>query len=116
MLWAKEIKRRDGYKCVIYGNSENVVAHRIITQRNARKVVGFSETLSNGITLCRTCHRASYGGSFNPKGSILQPLQTQGKKNTLQAHAADRGESLNGFVNRAIDEAVTRDKGGDVNA
>ena len=34
----------------------------------------------------------------------------KGKKNTLQAHAANRGESLNGFVNRAIDETVERDK------
>jgi len=34
---------------------------------------------------------------------------TKGKKATLQVHALDRGESLNGFVNRAIDEAVERD-------
>ena len=40
----------------------------------------------------------------------------KGKKADLQTHAQERGESLNGFVNRAIDEAVQRDKGGDVNA
>jgi len=42
----------------------------------------------------------------------------KGKKATLQAHAAERNESLNGFVNRAIDEAVERDntKGGKINA
>jgi predicted HicB family RNase H-like nuclease len=34
----------------------------------------------------------------------------KGKKESLQAHAAERGESLNGFVNRAIDETVIRDK------
>ncbi|MCL2852323.1 MAG: hypothetical protein FWE20_04705 [Defluviitaleaceae bacterium] len=34
----------------------------------------------------------------------------KGKKELLQAHAAEMGESLNGFVNRAIDEAVNRDK------
>jgi predicted HicB family RNase H-like nuclease len=33
----------------------------------------------------------------------------KGKKATLQAHAENKGESLNGFVNRAIDEAVERD-------
>lgn len=33
----------------------------------------------------------------------------KGKKADLQAHAAAKGESLNGFVNRAIDEAVARD-------
>jgi len=31
------------------------------------------------------------------------------KKSTLQTHAAAYGESLNGFVNRAIDETVERD-------
>lgn len=33
----------------------------------------------------------------------------KGKKESLQAHAATNGESLNGFVNRAIDETVERD-------
>ena len=35
---------------------------------------------------------------------------TRGVKANLQSHAAERGESLNGFVNRAIDETVKRDK------
>jgi predicted HicB family RNase H-like nuclease len=35
----------------------------------------------------------------------------KGRKTNLQSHAAARGESLNGFVNRAIDEAVERDNG-----
>ena len=35
----------------------------------------------------------------------------KGKKAELQAHAAQRGESLNGFIGRAIDEQVRRDKG-----
>ena len=33
----------------------------------------------------------------------------KGRKADLQAHAATRDESLNGFVNRAIDETVERD-------
>lgn len=33
----------------------------------------------------------------------------KGKKAELQAHAAKRGESLNGFVNRAIDNQVKND-------
>lgn len=35
---------------------------------------------------------------------------TKGKKTELQAHATTRGESLNGFVNRAIAETLERDK------
>ena len=34
----------------------------------------------------------------------------KGRKEELKAHAAERGESLNGFVNRAINEAEERDK------
>jgi predicted HicB family RNase H-like nuclease len=40
----------------------------------------------------------------------------KGKKADLQAHAQERGESLNGFVNRAIDETVERERGDEANA
>lgn len=33
----------------------------------------------------------------------------KGKKDTIQAHAAARGESVNGFINRAIDSQMERD-------
>ena len=35
----------------------------------------------------------------------------KGRKAEIQAHAEQRGESVNGFLNRAIDEAMERDKG-----
>jgi len=34
----------------------------------------------------------------------------KGKKGIIQSHAANRGESLNGFVNRAIDNQIEQDK------
>lgn len=34
----------------------------------------------------------------------------KGKKNAVQAHAAARGESVNGFINRAISETMERDE------
>jgi len=40
----------------------------------------------------------------------FQVTVDKGCKNELKAHAAERGESLNGFVNRAIKEAMERDK------
>ena len=33
----------------------------------------------------------------------------KGRKAKLQAHAAGRGESLNGFIKRATDEAIERE-------
>lgn len=33
----------------------------------------------------------------------------KGKRDTLKSHAEAQGESLNGFINRAIDETIERD-------
>lgn len=33
----------------------------------------------------------------------------KGKKETIKTHAKSKGESLNGFINRAIDETMARD-------
>ena len=33
----------------------------------------------------------------------------KGKKATIQAHAEQQGESLNAFINRAIDETMEKD-------
>ena len=37
---------------------------------------------------------------------------TKGKKPELKAHAESKGESLNSFINRAIDETIERDMSG----
>ena len=34
----------------------------------------------------------------------------KGQKDTIQAHAAARGESVNGFINRVISEAIEREQ------
>ena len=36
----------------------------------------------------------------------------KGQKETIQAHAAAQGESVNGFINRAIMNQMERDRGG----
>lgn len=43
---------------------------------------------------------------------VFQVRMPKGKKEVIQAHAQSQGESVNGFVNRAIDETMERDKGG----
>lgn len=37
----------------------------------------------------------------------------KGKKEKVQAHAEAQGESVNGFINRAIDQTMERDTEGD---
>ncbi|MBO7251358.1 MAG: hypothetical protein J6V25_01905 [Oscillospiraceae bacterium] len=36
----------------------------------------------------------------------------KGQKDVIKAHAEERGESVNGFINRAIEETMERDKEG----
>ena len=35
----------------------------------------------------------------------------KGRKDIIKAHAENRGESVNGFINRAITETMERDNG-----
>ena len=42
---------------------------------------------------------------------VYQIRMPKGKKNAIKAHADGRGESVNGFINRAIDETIASDKG-----
>lgn len=35
----------------------------------------------------------------------------KGRKDEIKAHAESKGESLNGFINRAIDETIEKDNG-----
>lgn len=47
---------------------------------------------------------------YNAKAyDSLRIVVKKGRKDIIKAHAEQRGESLNGFVNRAIDEALERD-------
>ena len=40
---------------------------------------------------------------------VYQIRMPKGKKDTIKAHAEARGESVNAFINRAIDEAMERE-------
>lgn len=39
----------------------------------------------------------------------IQVVVPKGKKEIIQDHAAAQGESVNGFINKAIDEKLERD-------
>ena len=49
---------------------------------------------------------------YNAKAYDRVALQVKkGRKDIIKHHAEQHGESLNGFINRAIDETMERDKG-----
>lgn len=41
---------------------------------------------------------------------VVLTIKPKGKKEDIQKHAKTMGESVNAFINRAIDEAMQRDK------
>ena len=48
---------------------------------------------------------------YNAKAYDRIALQVKkGRRDILKARAESQGESLNGFINRAIDETIERDK------
>ena len=50
---------------------------------------------------------------YNAKAYDRIALQVKkGRKDVIKAHAESKGESINGFVNRAIDETMKRDTEG----
>lgn len=51
--WAREIKKRDKYKCRKCGSCDNINAHHI---REWSKCVEKRYEIENGITLCEDCH------------------------------------------------------------
>lgn len=48
--------------------------------------------------------------NMNVKYDHIHLVIPKGKKAELQEHAANQGESLNAFVNRAIDNQIKNDK------
>ena len=46
---------------------------------------------------------------YHEKFELIQFRVPKGKKQVLQERAAERGESLNGFLNRAVDQTLSSD-------
>lgn len=56
--WAKSVKDRDNYECVICKSKEHLNSHHLIPKEMKDKTYKFD--VNNGITLCCLCHKYSY--------------------------------------------------------
>lgn len=54
--------------------------------------------------------QASVNKYVKSKYDRINVTMPKGKREQLKAHAEARGESVNSFINRAIDEAMERDQ------
>ena len=67
--------------------------------------------LRGGVIVAKTKTSTAVKNRYNAKAYDQLPVRIhKGRKEVIQAHAESRGESLNGFVVRAIDETMQRDK------
>ena len=51
-LWAKQVKERDGFMCIICGTMDRLSSHHIIPRENHET----KYEINNGLTLCCTHH------------------------------------------------------------
>lgn len=58
----------------------------------------------------KTESQKEYQRLYMSKQDLFQIRMEKGKKEIIDAHAKRRGESINAFINRAIDEAMERDR------
>lgn len=66
------------------------------------------ETVAQKYTEARKEGNRRWDAANLDRLSIALP---KGEKDVVKAHAESRGESVNGFIKRAIDETMSRDKG-----
>lgn len=56
--------------------------------------------------------QTQWSNEYNAKAYDRLAVQVKkGRREEIRSHAQARGESLNGFINRAIDETMKRDTG-----
>jgi 5-methylcytosine-specific restriction endonuclease McrA len=52
-IWSRDVKTRDGYKCLECGSEKNIQAHHIIPWKECEEK---RFDMTNGKTLCSKCH------------------------------------------------------------
>ena len=133
--WAKTVKKLDNWTCAFCGSTQYLEAHHIQPRTTNPEL---QTDLENGITLCHECHYAAHGGGYMTtkhvyaiKKFAVDPALVQNfiqdyvdtriilaiphnMVNTIKTHAEQRGESLNGFINRAIENQIEQDRKGGV--
>jgi hypothetical protein len=69
--WRKSVYRRDGFKCVICGESHTLEAHHILPKRTNPELVF---NVDNGITLCKKHHEYTFGKEIEQSQHFLDLL------------------------------------------
>lgn len=90
----------------IYISAIMVIIGKVSVFRTTHKGVKYMENKKREYTQAQ--NKATQKYIKNNYDSVMLRMP-KGKKEQIKAHAESRGESLNGFVNRAIDETIDRE-------
>lgn len=73
-IWAKRVKERDGYKCTQCASTYRLAAHHIIPWKEKEEL---RFELSNGISLCASCHAKleGYKKGHKPSAEVLAKIK-----------------------------------------
>lgn len=71
--WSEFIRERDGHRCVDCHSRFGLSAHHIC-RKSFLSIAEFQT--GNGITLCRSCHKATHQG-FNGRPNLSLPIDAQ---------------------------------------
>lgn len=81
-LWAKDVKRKDSFKCFACGYKGYLHSHHILPKSKYPK---FAYEVWNGITLCILCHTGDHGvhGSKFARNKVVKTLRSLLKKGDI---------------------------------
>lgn len=88
--WRVAILERDCYQCQHCGAHEQLQVHHILKWDTYS---GLRFDVSNGVTLCQTCHSVEHGGMIIPRATLRMPtcsacgVQTKGKADKCRSCA-----------------------------
>lgn len=66
--WSKRVRSRDGYKCDICLSTKELTAHHLNSADTENRW-----SVSNGITLCATCHQRFHQSHWCLHGNTIKP-------------------------------------------
>lgn len=99
--WSEFIRERDGHRCVDCQSRFGLSAHHIC-RKSFLNIAEFQT--GNGITLCRSCHRAMHQG-FNGRPDLSLPVDAQ---NGEKLHRMERLYSI--LTDDAVERGLTREE------
>jgi predicted DNA-binding protein YlxM (UPF0122 family)/ribosomal protein L37AE/L43A len=62
-IWARKVKKRDGWKCKLCGETKKLHAHHILPLRKCTLEQALD--IENGITVCQSCHNKIEGTNYS---------------------------------------------------